>query len=154
MSGLDQGVGAGNLAGIIGGIVTLLGAVSGGVAWLIRRGDTNAREARRTREEKLQNWQDELDAQERRIDEGRTAYTEKLEGRLGVLEKKDLARDMQLRALRLAFELVSSALRVIDPANTALRLADDMLRDAFPVSPSAPADLVRSLVAIEEVTRE
>lgn len=143
-----NGLNGGEWGGIIGGIATAIGMIGAGIGWLFNRRDA----AKRTREEKLQTWQDELDEQERRIDEGRTAYTQKIEGRLGALEAKDEARDTQLRALRIAFELVSSALRHIDPNNQALGLADDLLRSAFPVSASTPADMVEQLVAIETAT--
>lgn len=131
--------------GIIGGALSLITILGGGIAWLFGRRDAS----RRSREDKLHAWQDELEAKEKRIDEGRTAYVERLETRLRALESKDEARDTQMTALRISFELVSSALRHIDPGNSALGLADDLLRTAFPVPPETPADMVEQLVAIE-----
>lgn len=136
--------------GIIGGAISLLTIAGGAIAWLFGRRDA----AKKTREEKLERWQQELSAKEAKLDEGRTAYTEKLENRLELLEAKDEARDTQMTALRIAFELVSSALRHIDPKNSALGLADGLLRSAFPVAATTPADMVEQLVAIEKATGE
>lgn len=134
--------------GWLGGALALLTLLGGGVKWLFGRSD----HARQTREDKLRSWQDELEAKEKRIDEGRTAYVERLEMRLGLLEAKDEARDTQMAALRISFELVSSALRHIDPTNSALGLADDLLRTAFPVPAGVPSDMAEQLVAIERAT--
>lgn len=134
--------------GWIGGGLALLTLLGGGIKWLFGRSD----DARRSREDKLQAWQDELEAKEKRIDEGRTAYVERLEMRLGLLEAKDEARDTQMMALRISFELVSSALRHIDPTNSALGLADDLLRTAFPVPAGMPSDMAEQLVALEKTT--
>ncbi|MES2497129.1 MAG: hypothetical protein V4618_13530 [Pseudomonadota bacterium] len=136
--------------GIIGGALSLLTMAGGGIVWLFGRHDTE----KQTREKKLQTWQDEIDAREKRLDQGRTEYTAKLESRLQLLEAKDEARDTQMTALRIAFELVSSALRQIDHSNSALALADDLLRSAFPVPAATPADMVEQLVAIEKTTGE
>lgn len=136
--------------GWIGGALAVLTLLGGGVKWLFGRND----QARQTREDKLRAWQEELEAREKRIDEGRTAYVERLEARLGLLEAKDEARDTQMTALRISFELVSSALRHIDPKNSALGLADDLLRTAFPGPAEAPSDMVEQLVAIAKARGE
>lgn len=136
--------------GWIGGALALLTLMGGGVKWLFVRSD----DARRTREDKLQAWQEELEAKEKRIDEGRTAYVERLEIRLGLLEVKDEARDAQLTALRISFELVSSALRHIDPRNSALALADDLLRTAFPGTSATPSEMVEQFAVIVKTREE
>lgn len=152
---MADGFSTAEAGGIIGGAISILTILGGGVAWLFGRRDA----AKKSREDKLERWQEELRAQEARIDEGRTAYTEKLEKRLAEVEAKeeareaqDAARDLQMRALRIAFELVSSALGAKDPGNPALGLAQDVIRSAFPVPAATPADMVEQLVAIERVT--
>lgn len=151
------GISTSEAGGLIGGAVTVLGMIGAGIAWLFGRRDV----AKRTREQKLDAYQLELEEKERRLDEGRTAYTTRLEQRLAEVEAKehareaqDAARDLQMRALRIAFELVSSALRTSDPHNPALGLAQDVIRSAFPISPASPADMVGQLVAIETATGE
>lgn len=139
----DGGIEAG---GVVAATASLLTIIGGGIAWLFRRRDVT----KRSREDKLHAWQAELEAKERRIDEGRTAYVERLETRLGLLEAKDEARDTQMTALRISFELVSSALRQIDHTNSALGLADDLLRTAFPVPPSTPPDMAVLLNTIDQ----
>lgn len=153
----DGGITSAEAGGLIGGAITVLGMLGGGIAWLFGRSDA----AKQTREEKLERWQEELRDKEARLDEGRTAYTEKIENRLAEVEAKeqarevqDIARDMQMRALRIAFELVSSALRAKDPQNPALGLAQDVLRSAFPTSADAPADMINQLIAVEKATGE
>lgn len=145
---MAEGVSAVEAGGIIGGALSLLTMAGGGIVWLFGRSDTE----KQTRERKLQAWQDEIDAKEKRLDQGRTDYTTKLEARLGALEAKDEARDTQMTALRIAFELVSSALRHIDQHNSALSLADDLLRSAFPVPTKTPSEMIGQLVAIEKAT--
>mgnify|MGYP000002204778 CR=1 FL=1 len=144
----DESMGAGAISGMIGGVVSLLTLIGGAFAFLIRQRSAD----KASREAKLDKWHHELSARERALDEGRTAYTERLSDRLEELERKDSARDVQMRALRVAFELVSAALRERDPMHHALGLADEMLKQAFPVHPATPADMVRQLVAIEEQT--
>ena len=110
----DGGVSPGEAGGLFAGVVAVLTLLGGGVKWIAGWVDRG----RQTREQKLQAWQDELRQQAKDLDEGRTAYTKSLEQRMAVLEANDEARDIQMRALRLAFELVSSALRHLDPAPT------------------------------------
>ncbi|MFZ5704904.1 MAG: hypothetical protein ACOY5R_06515 [Pseudomonadota bacterium] len=144
----DESMGAGAVASMIGGVVSLLTLVGAGIAFLFRQRSAD----KASREAKLDKWHHELSARERALDDGRTAYTERLADRLEELERKDTARDVQMRALRVAFELVSAALRERDPMHHALGLADEMLKQAFPVHPTTPAEMVRQLVAIEEAT--
>jgi hypothetical protein len=147
------GIGPAEAGGMLGGLVTLMGFVGGGVAWLFNRSD----QRRSARETKLDAWHEELEAREKRLDEGRTAYIVRLEERLGSIEesellrdKRDKARDLQLTALRLSFELVSAALRAVDPANRALQQAEDLLHAAFPVKLGVTADIIDQLRRIDE----
>ena len=148
MAMADENMGAGMISAIVTSAVSMLTIIGTGIAFLIRQRSAD----RASREAKLDKWHHELSARERALDDGRTAYTERLADRLEELERKDSARDVQMRALRVAFELVSAALRERDPMHHALGLADEMLKQAFPVHPATPADMVRQLVAIEEQT--
>jgi len=142
------GVSAEHAGGLIAGAVAVLTMLGGGIKWMFRRAD----HASVSREKKLDAWHLELSEKEAKLDQGRTAYIERLEARLELIETNERARDTQLSALRVAFELVSKALRHIDPANTALHLAEDILRNAFPVNPETPRNMVDQLVAIEART--
>lgn len=128
----------GELAGII--VASGITAASFGKAiqWLAglseRRGASRAA--------KLQQWQEELHEREAAID----AKTEK---RLATLEAQALAHGEQNMALRMAFELVASALRAIDPRNTALSRAEQLLQSSFPLAVIVPADMSSALRALD-----
>lgn len=131
-----------------GGIATAIAAIGTGVGWLFR-----SRAARKRRQDERRDaWQRELEDWQKRLDIGREEYIERLERRVADVERKeaareakDEARDEQLRALRIAFELVSAALRASDPRNPALSLAEELLRSAFPVQPETPAPMKDAL---------
>lgn len=114
-------------AGVLGAIVALIALIGGGIKWLFGRGDRKVD----TREAKLNEWAEELGSWQHRLDEGRSAYTEKLEQRLQALEAKEQSLDRQVRALRTGFELVSTALTKIDADNSALSLAEQIIHAAF-----------------------
>lgn len=140
----DGGMPPGEVTGWIAGLAALFGgppAIAKTVKWLADRADRR----RQRREDKIQAWQDEVDAKARELDKQREGYVARLEGRLSALERGHEARDIQLRALRLAFELVSTALRQIDPENQALVLANDLLRSAFAVPIDDLPDAVKLL---------
>ncbi|MHA3791442.1 hypothetical protein [Sphingomonas sp. YL-JM2C] len=127
-----------------GGIATAIGAIGTALGWMFR-----SRAARKRRQDERRDaWQRELEDWQRRIDAGRSDYIGQLERRLADVEAKereraakDDARDEQLRALRISFELVSAALRKIDAGNPALGLAEQLLRAAFPVATDMPAPM-------------
>ena len=136
------------------GIVALLGLLGAGIKWAAGWGERRAM----SRASKLQAWHEELAEREKALHEGQTTYTRTLEARIGKIEadeeaRKDLdeARDGQMRALRIAFDLVSSALRVLDPANVALTNAQQVLAAAFPVELAADGDMIGSLRMLEAV---
>jgi hypothetical protein len=93
--------------------------------------------------------QAQLDAEHAALDGGWATYRRMLEERNRVLDARvaaleDLARANaeQLTGMRLAFGLVSDELRKADPANSALRRAEQLLVAAFPlplVTPGAVA---------------
>ncbi|ARR55316.1 hypothetical protein HY78_18655 [Rhizorhabdus wittichii DC-6] len=131
-----------------GWIGAAIGAIGTGLGWLFR---VRANRKRR-QDERRDAWQRELENWQSRIDAGRSDYIAQLERRLADVEAKereraamDEARDEQLRALRISFELVSAALRKIDAGNPALGLAEQLLRAAFPVSTDMPAPMQTDL---------
>jgi hypothetical protein len=65
----------------------------------------------------------------------------KREGTVARLEKRVAALEDELREVWFAFAHVTAALRQNDPANPALRLAAQILKDKFPVDPTIPADM-------------
>lgn len=97
-------------------------AVANGIRWLL--GFVDRREKRRA---------ERLDAEEDALDQGWSAYRRRMEARLASLEQRDTERQRQNYALRLAFEHVAGALIRFDPANPALRRAEQLLEQAFPI---------------------
>jgi hypothetical protein len=130
-----------------GGTVAAAGAgailigLGHGMKWLLGWGERRAE----SRAAKLQLWHEELSEREK-------AFDVRVEGRLKTLEERDRLREAENMALRLAFELVASALRSIDPRNTALSRAEQMLQAAFPLAPIVPPDMTASLqvIAVED----
>jgi hypothetical protein len=78
--------------------------------------------------------QEKLDAEHEALDGGWAQYRRKLERRIEQLEVAAEARDGQMMAMRLAFELVGAELRKADPNNGALRRAEQLLVRAFPLT--------------------
>lgn len=138
----------GEWVGVAGACVLVLGALGKGGQWLLgwgeRRADSRAR--------KLQVWHEELMEREALLDHRVEARLKKLEADNTELSKKDEARAAESMALRMAFELVASALRAIDPRNTALSRAEQLLQVAFPLAPIVPPDMTTSLqvIALED----
>lgn len=128
----------GEWAGIIAAIGAVAAMCGKGLTWL---GGFFER-SRESRAAKLQAWHDELQERETRIDAA-------VEDRLAILEERDATRGEETMALRMAFELVASALRAIDPKNTALSRAEQLLQAAFPLAPIVPADMSTTLIAVD-----
>lgn len=130
----------GEWAGMAAALVLVLGAFGKGVAWALGW----QRDARKTRAEGLQEWEDKLNKREETLDEA-------LESRLKKMEDNDAKRAEENMALRMAFELVAGALRAIDPGNTALARAEQILTAAFPLGPILPpADMTSLLHRIDQ----
>ena len=51
--------------------------------------------------------------------------------------------------MRVAFELVAAALRVIEPDNIALRQAEQIIAAAFPLEPQIPLDMTLALAVLD-----
>lgn len=135
---MSGGPTAGEITGIIAALAGALFGMGRGVQWLFTWGERRA-ESRAT---KLQLWHEELSARE-------ATFDARVEDRLKTLEGKDRLREAENMALRMAFELVASALRAIDPRNTALSRAEQLLQVAFPLAPIVPPDMTTSLQAIQ-----
>lgn len=135
---------SGEWAGIAAAIVLVLTAVGQGGKWLFSWGE------RRTdsRHHKLQAWHDELSEREAALDSRLEERLKKLEAANLAFTEKDERRAAESMALRMAFELVASALRAIDPRNTALSRAEQLLQVAFPLAPIVPPDMTTSLQTI------
>lgn len=131
-------VSTGEWVGIIGAVGTVAAVVGAGImkllTFLAGRADS--------RSTKLQKWHDELNAREGDLDAV-------LEERFAKLERRSETHAEQNQALRMAFELVASALRAIDPKNTALSRAEQLLQTAFPLMPIVPPDMSTTLQSIE-----
>lgn len=109
------------VGGIVGGIVTLLGAIGKGIHWLASRADRRAA----------------------KIEEREEAYVKKIEDRLDTLEKT--ARDLWT-----CFGLVATALHDKDPQHPALERAAKILGDAFPIDLQTPAEMTALIREIDK----
>lgn len=145
MVGDGGNISAGEIGGIFAGGVALLATLGHGIKWLL--GFTSSQQARRS--SKLQQWHDELDARERKIDEEQEAYRRGIEQDLTDLREWKRKVEVEQTALKTGYHLLASALRTIDPNNQALRMADELLRSAFKVDPMTPPDMLDQLTAID-----
>lgn len=130
---------AGEAGGIFAGIVAILVTIGGAFRFLFQWFERRAS----SRAEKLQIWHDELAGREARIDEKQVAFEAKLERTVEDLRKEN-------QALRLAFQLVSTPLRELEPAHPNLVRAEQLLNAAFPLDPTISAELDEMLHAIAD----
>lgn len=128
----------GEVAGILAGVAAILFGIGRGIQWLMSWGEQRAE----SRAAKLEVWHNELKSRE-------AAFDKRLDEELGDLRKRDDTRANENMALRMAFELVASALRAVDPHNTALSRAEQILQIAFPLAPVVPPDMTTHLQMIE-----
>jgi len=108
-----------DIAGIIGGVVTFLASIGGGIKWLFGRAE---------RREKA------LDAKEAEL-------VAKLEQRVAALEEDN-------RKIWMALSYVVPALHAHDPKSPALKAAAQILGNAFPVDLNTPKDMTDTLSKI------
>lgn len=121
---------AGEVGGVFAGAVALIVALGHGIRWWL--GWTDRRAA--TRSAKLDAWQHQLDEREKRIEAQQDDYWSRVERELEVLRREH-------SALLGGYQLITAALRVVDPENNALRRADELLRTAFLLDPVLPGDM-------------
>jgi hypothetical protein len=121
---------AGEVGGVFAGAVALIVALGHGMRWWL--GWTDRRAA--TRSAKLDAWQNQLDEREKRIDAQQAEHWSRVERELEVLRREH-------SALLGGYQLITAALRVVDPGNDALRRADELLRSAFLLDPLLPGDI-------------
>src|SRR5689334_713253 len=114
---------AGEIGGIFAGIVAVLVALGHGIKWALGWSDARSN----TRSAKLDAW--ELRLRQREDD-----FEQKIESRMAILEREN-------RAYRLALSHVIPALSQLDPNNPGLHLAEQALREAFPLSFRVPGDM-------------
>lgn len=136
----------GEAGGLFAGCVALLIAFGHGIRWLLGYGDRRDQ----TRSGKLDAWHRELEARERRIEKQQRDYQDKIERRLRAVTSLAVQLHTEHSALRNAYQLIATALRSIDEQNPALRMADEMIRSAFPLDPKSPPDMMALLAEIED----
>jgi hypothetical protein len=128
---------AGEVGGVFAGIVGLVVATGHGVRWWL--GWTDRRAA--SRGAKLDAWQRQLDERETRIEAQQLEYWGRVE--------RELEQSRRERAALLGgYQLIATAMRVVDPDNDALRRADELIRSAFLLDPLLPADMLASARSI------
>lgn len=134
------GVSPGEMGGMFAGAVALLGTIGAGIRWLLGWKERRAE----SRSAKLQAWHDELVAREARLDAERERDIAGLREDIAKLRREH-------GALLNAYQLLAGALRVLDATNPALRMADEMLRAAYPVDAVTPADMRVMLGSMDAV---
>lgn len=139
-----------DIAAIIAGIVAVLGALGKGGAWLLAWGDRR----HQSRMDRLAREEDELAESWSAFRKRVTCERDELAGRVAALERRDIARAKENAALRVAFELVATGLRSIDPDSIALRQAEQILAVAFPLDPQLPLDMTNALGALDAAPHE
>ena len=123
----------GQVGGVFAGVVALAVAVGHGLRWWL--GWTDRRAA--SRAAKLDAWQRQLDDREARIEAQQAEYWQRVERELETLRREHAA-------LLGGYQLIATALRMVDPASDALRRADELLRSAFLLDPVVPPDMQRT----------
>jgi uncharacterized protein HemX len=121
----------GEVGGVFAGAVALLVALGHGMRWWL--GWTDRRAA--TRAAKLDAWQKQLDERETRLDQQQQDHWAEIGRELEVLRREHAA-------LLGGYQLIATALRMVDPDSDALRRADELLRSAFLLDPVLPGDVV------------
>jgi hypothetical protein len=107
--------------------VALLATIGAGFKWLLNWDDRR----KRTRHDKLEAWQRELERREKEVDDRQAEYYRKVETELNKMRAQNAA-------LVGAYQLIVAALRVESPTNPALGQADELLKTAFPLDPITP----------------
>lgn len=128
---------AGETAGILGGIVSVLTVLGAGIRWLFGRNDDRLNR----REKNLNDWEKTLQRREREM----LSY---LEGRLKELETAQVDQAEKISAVSAALFETMGELQRLDPGSSALARARLVLKDAYPIDPSSPPEikaLVRKL---------
>jgi uncharacterized protein HemX len=128
------GASAGEVGGVFAGIVALVVALGHGLRWWL--GWTDRRAA--TRAAKLDAWQKQLEARETRLDAQQQEHWAEIGRELEVLRREHAA-------LLGGYQLIATALRMVDPNSDALRRADELLRSAFLIDPLTPPDMTALL---------
>lgn len=139
----DPNMSAGEAGGLVAGVVLVLSTLGGGLAWLLNWLERRAN----SRTAKLDAWQAELAAKQAQIDGQEAAYRALIEQRLSLVER-------EARAVRRALDVVTTALRQIDPGNAALERAAEILDRAFPLDASLPDEAERELARIDQATKQ
>ncbi|MGE3871173.1 MAG: hypothetical protein AB7F51_16890 [Pseudorhodoplanes sp.] len=125
---------AGEIGGVFAGIVALLGAIGAGIRWLLGWQDRR----RETFHARLLIWEEKLTQREATLEADKEHHFARIEQRLARAEG-------QQAALLSAYHLISGELRRLDPGNTKLGMADELLKAAFQLDPHVPADMLATL---------
>lgn len=113
----------GEAGGIFAGLVATLAALGKGIAWAVGWNDRRDR----LREAKLSAWEDSLNRRE--IEQRRNT------------EQRLIAMEASVAVMRRALIRVTSELRIANPESSALAIAEEALRSAYPVDFDTPPPL-------------
>lgn len=157
---MDNGVSAGEIGGVVAGLVALLAALGKGAQWIFnwKGAREDARAAR------LKAWEDSLDRRERTHREETEHELEqvsealgKVREELGQLGRQSAEQSALLTVTRNALHLVTERLRQVAPDSPELEYAEVLLRPGFLASPPLPitmppdmAELQRQVIRKDE----
>lgn len=131
------GVSGGELGGLVAGVIALLIAIGHGSRWLLGWSDNRAR----TRHEKLNTWQTELEHREKTLDNAVSARLLLLEKQVPQLIHLQAKMRTMVDRWRIAFKIVAAELVTIAPHSMALMQAQSILADAETWEPVVPDDM-------------
>lgn len=128
---MDQhGFSVGEVGGWFAGGVAVLVAIGHGVRWILgfreRRSDSLY--------QKNLKWEERLAEREAAFERDQLAHFTRIETRLTRAE-------LQVEAALGAYHLLAGEMRRKDPENAVLRMAEELLKEAFRLDPVVPADM-------------
>lgn len=131
---IPGGHSAGEAGGILAGAIALLIAVGHGIRWILgfreRRNDSLYA--------KNLKWEERLAEREAGIERDQLAHFSRIEARLTRTE-------LQVEAALGAYHLLAGEMRRNDPGNAVLKMAEELLKEAFRLDPVTPVDMKAQL---------
>lgn len=129
---------AGEAGGIFAGLVALLASIGGGIRWLLSWGDRRAQD----REAKLSRWEESLITRER-------DYRVTMEREFALVKREMAVLRRELDATRSVLVEVTAELRHHAPESEAMKRAEMLMHNAFPLDSRLPDELTERARKLE-----
>lgn len=141
---MDNGVSAGEIGGVVAGLVALLAALGKGAQWIFnwKGAREDARAAR------LKAWEDSLDRREKAHREETEQELAEFRAEVGVQGRQISETLALLNITRTALELVTARLRQVAPDSPELEHAEALLRPSFLRPTSLPVPIPEDMMAL------